>query len=131
MKLCNGSLPMAALAGRGQQRRRRRRCGVDEKVRDRLCASPGDTYMSILQTGKDADSPLLAQAPQVIGDVCRASSLSRRRIVPDTLRVKHIPIVSQDPPKCRELAVDHPPLEIIPGTKVLLAIATLNLASGF
>lgn len=46
----------------------------------------------------------------------------------DRLRVKHIPIIAQDPTKCRELAIDHAPLEIIPWAEVLLAVATLNIS---
>ena len=48
----------------------------------------------------------------------------------DSLRIKHIPLIAQDPPKCREFAIDHAPLEIIPWAEVLLAVATLNISCG-
>lgn len=33
--------------------------------------------------------------------------------------IEHVPIVAKYPPQRRELAVEHPPLEVIPGTEIL------------
>lgn len=62
------------------------------------------------------------------------SSLNSRAVEIATyglLRVKHVPVISQDPPKCRELTVYHAPLKIIPRSKVLLSVTAFDTPRSF
>ena len=45
-------------------------------------------------------------------------------------RIQHVPLIAENPAQRRKLAVNHPPLEIVPRAQILQAVLPFDLRGG-